>query len=426
MLGLIGFKEHLSFVGGVAILSLTLPFVLPVVACSMLWEALDRGFDGGFVGGGKELSGVLMSSIVPWFNRVTHNFNSRFVKHPADSFIINCILCEGVFIPVAFSLCFWRTSSSGFSPLLCFAYHVIRIGPYFMQFAYYYTLCHKEGHTHTGFFVSPYNDSWLARNVFNWWISLFFGVMPAAFAFGHSLNHHKYNNGPLDVVSTGDKPRDSWINFIAYVPRWALYSLNISSIYQFLVEKNFTVARRMLVGCLYWWSFFALVTVFHPTFAVGYVLYPFFENVVLLACVNWSWHAFNDPESTGKEHSNDFAESVTIFDGPMNVLNEDFHVVHHQYPGCHWTEHPTKLRKHWPEYVKHGATCFRATHAFEIFVLVVSRDYGTLARKFIDLKGEKDEKPSSHDAVVDLLKARLRVCSWGARKQKGQVNAEVS
>ena len=43
------------------------------------------------------------------------------------------------------------------------------------------------------------------RNSFNWWIGLFYGVLPSSFACGHSINHHKYNNGPLDVVSTSDK-----------------------------------------------------------------------------------------------------------------------------------------------------------------------------------------------------------------------------
>ena len=27
---------------------------------------------------------------------------------------------------------------------------------------------------------------------------------------GHSINHHKYNNGPADVLSTCDRPRDDW------------------------------------------------------------------------------------------------------------------------------------------------------------------------------------------------------------------------
>merc|ERR1711988_1883637 len=71
------------------------------------------------------------------------------------------------------------------------------------------------------------------------------------------------------------------------------------------------------------------------TFATAYLLYPFLENVVLLACVNWSWHAFNNPNDPEDE----YVGSVTILDGPINVLNEDFHVVHHQYPGEHWTKH---------------------------------------------------------------------------------------
>mmetsp|Transcript_5593 Transcript_5593/g.10505 ORF Transcript_5593/g.10505 Transcript_5593/m.10505 type:complete len:418 (+) Transcript_5593:60-1313(+) len=401
-----------SFACGVAILCVTVPFVAPVVLCSVLWEAFDRRFDGGLVGSGKELSGWLMSKIVPWFNKKTHAFNSRFVRNEKDTFIINCIVVQGIIFPLACGLCFWSTIVSGYSPILCLCYHILRIGPYFMQFAYYYTLCHKEGHTYSGFYSAPLNNNLLARNIFNWWICLFFGVMPAAFAFGHSLNHHKYNNGPLDVVSTGDKPRDSLANFIAYVPRWTLYSLNISSIYQFLMEGNLAVAAKMMFGCVYWWGFFAMCAIKSPIFAVSYILYPFFENVVLLACINWSWHSFLHPGDPEDE----FVGSVTILDGPINVLNEDFHVVHHQYPGCHWSEHPEKVRKHWPEYIEHQATCFRATHAFEIFVFVITRDYDALARKFVDLKCKKEEgEAKDNKGTIELLKSRLQACSWGPR-----------
>ena len=41
----------------------------------------------------------------------------------------------------------------GFNLPLCAAYHVLRIGPYFMNFAYVYTLCHKEGHSFTGLYA---------------------------------------------------------------------------------------------------------------------------------------------------------------------------------------------------------------------------------------------------------------------------------
>ena len=36
-------------------------------------------------------------------------------------------------------------------------------------------------------------------------------------------------------------------------------------------------------------------------FALGFIVYPFFENVVLLACINWSWHAFLDPADPHNE-----------------------------------------------------------------------------------------------------------------------------
>ncbi len=56
-------------------------------------------------------------------------------------------------------------------------------------------MCHKEGHSKIGIFKNK-----RLNNVFNWWIGLFYGVMPSSFANGHSINHHKYNNGPNDVI----------------------------------------------------------------------------------------------------------------------------------------------------------------------------------------------------------------------------------
>jgi hypothetical protein len=109
--------------------------------------------------------------------------------------------------------------------MLCGA--VLRIGPYFMNFAYAYTLCHKEGHTKVGMF----NSLWL-QNVFNWWIGLFYGVMPSTFTYGHSRNHHAYNNDEADLVTTWDRPRDNFCNYLAYLPRWLLYHFNITAVFQ--------------------------------------------------------------------------------------------------------------------------------------------------------------------------------------------------
>lgn len=414
MLGLVGITEHVCLVLGVLQIMCIAPVLGPVIFAAMVWEALDRGFDGGFVDTGKELSGVLLGQVAPWVNRVTTKFNSRFVKRSDDSYMMNSIALFGGVIPLLFGLCFFHMSANGFTLWVWFVYHLLRIGPYFMNFAYVYTLCHKEGHSRTGLFSADYNTNPFLRNVFNWWIGLFYGVMPASFAFGHTINHHRYNNGPLDVVSTSDKERDSLVNFLAYLPRWTSYSLNISTTIQFMNEGNYHVAKKMVYGSAYYWAWFASWAVLDAKFAIAYVLFPFLENVLLLAAVNWSWHAFISPDDPEDE----YVGALTILDGQINVLNEDDHVVHHQYPGAHWSDHPKMLDKHWEAYAEHQATIFRKTHAFEVFGLVVARQYDKLAEKFVDLKGERSGKPLSHEEKVLLIQERLRACWWGPRKRE--------
>jgi len=412
MLGLLTVGEHVNFALGVILLTAILPLEGPILLMAMLWEASDRGFDGGFVDSGKELTGVVLGKIAPWFNRITQRYNTQFVKNSQDAYMMNIIVLGGVALPAMFAACWYHNKTYGFNVALCMAYHVIRIGPFFMNFAYVYTLCHKEGHSFTGLYSKEYNGNIILRNIFNWYIGLLYGVVPATFAYGHSINHHRYNNGPNDCITTSDKERDSIVNFIAYVPRWASYSLNISTVIQFLKEGNTQVALKMIAGSAWFWAFVGVWAYYDPLFAFAYILFPFFENVILLSAVNWSWHAFNNPDDPEDE----YVGSITILDGNINVLNEDAHVVHHQYPGAHWSEHPRLTDKHWDVYAEKQATVFRKTHAFEIFGLVVGRQYDKLAEKFVDLKGERAGKPMSHEEKVKLIKSRLRACWWGPRK----------
>jgi hypothetical protein len=241
---------------------------------------------------------------------------------------------------------------------------------------------------------------------------MFYGVLPATFAYGHSINHHRYNNGPLDVISTSDKPRDNFANWVAYLPRYFLYAINVSTTAQFAREKNWKVVYKVVLGSV-WFFAWAIIcaSVISPAFAIAFVAFPFCEAMVLLAAVNWSWHAFLDPN----DPENEYVQSITIVEGCINVLNEDFHVVHHQFPGAHWTDHPSHVEKLWDKYIEQQASVFRRTHAFEIFGMSVARDYDALARKFVDLRGEKDGCPMTHSERVDLMKLRLRGCWWGPR-----------
>mmetsp|Transcript_453 Transcript_453/g.659 ORF Transcript_453/g.659 Transcript_453/m.659 type:complete len:462 (+) Transcript_453:72-1457(+) len=409
--------EWISFVVGSVFLTLVGAPVGIVVFTAVVWEAFDRGFNGGFVDSGKELTGFIFARFVPWLENRTRQFNIQFVKRPEDAYMMNCIVGYGVFVPIIFLGCAWHAYQNGMNYWLLYAYHVLRIGPYFMNFAYVYTLCHKEGHTYTGLYSKSYNKYTLLRHVFNWWIGMFYGVLPATFAYGHSINHHKYNNAMEDVITTSDKPRDNFANWVAYLPRYFLYAINISTIYAFAKENNWKVVNKVFLGSVW---FFAWVCVWavsvSPMFAFTYVAFPFFEAGVLLAAVNWSWHAFVDPT----DPSNEYVQSITILDGPINVLNEDSHVVHHQYPGTHWTNHPNFVDKHWEKYIEHRASVFRGTHAFEIFGMSVARDYDALAKKFVDIHGERVGSPLTHTERVELIKSRLRACWWGPRLSTNQ------
>lgn len=392
-------REWGMFTAGCVMAGILFPLTATTVASTVLWDAIDRGFRG------RPQDGVVMTA-AKWVTEKTDFMGRPFMRNPKDGFVIHILFLLGIVIPGLFLWSFLYTLENGFNPYLCFAYHVFRLGPYFMNFAYCYTMCHKEGHTQLGLFKGI-----LAKPmsmVFNWWIGLFFGVMPSSFAYGHSINHHKYNNGPFDVVTTSDKPRDNFRNFMSYLPRWALYSINVSTVIQFFKEGQYMTCIKMLLGNLWWATWFSVFYSQNPQFAIWYVAFPVGENVLLLACINWTWHAFLNPEDPEDE----FIGSVTILDGPISVLQEDYHVVHHQYPGAHWSTHEQRYESHFKagEYTTKPATIFRDTHAFELFALIVLREYDELAKKFVDHSGT-----ISHDDKKLILQQRLRTCWWGPR-----------
>lgn len=364
-----------------------IPFVGPVVGTSMLWDFLDPIT--------MRVARLVNNVLGPIWGRL-------FMKNPADGFMVNCVILYAFCVPMFFAYCLNYTLANGFSVWLCYIYNVIRIGPHFMNFAYVYTLSHKEGHAYAGMYKDPYNP--IFRNVFNWWIGLFYGVLPATFAYGHTRNHHKYNNDPRDVISTGDRPRDNVWNYFAYIPRFTWYAVNISTIGQFWGEGYRLFCAKMLFGSAYFFAFFAISYFVHPLFAAGYVLYPLFENIILLSAINWCWHGFLDPDDIG----NEYVGSITFEEGLVNVLNEDYHVVHHQYPSAHWTDHPKLKEKHFKEYTEQNATVFRKTHVMELFFLIILAKYDEMADRFVDLSGKL-----TREEIIEKIKTQTRTVSWG-------------
>ncbi|KAL4504006.1 hypothetical protein ABPG72_022636 [Tetrahymena utriculariae] len=389
-------REQGNLFVGALILIVSLPVVL-MAAIATLWECIDRKFKG------TPGTGFLFRMAAA-FNKKTQSFNERFVTYKEDAYMMNVIILLAVLVPILFTLCLKYTLTYGFSLTLCLIYNVLRLGPFMINFAYAYALSHKEGHMGKSLYKEPYGI--LFQNVFNWFIGLFYGILPSTFAIGHSKNHHKYNNSHLDIISTADRPRDNFANWVRYLPRFTLYATNVSTVIQFYKERNYKCCINMIVGSLYFIGFVVFCYNIHPLFAFGYVIYPFFENVILLAAINWSWHAFIDPVNP----DNEYAYNITIRFGTFNILEEDYHVVHHQYPGAHWTKHGELYEKHKEEYEKQKASMFQDTHAFEVFGFVAFKQYDILANKLMT------KENLTHEQKVEFVKSRVRACTWGPFK----------
>ncbi|KAL4459355.1 hypothetical protein ABPG74_017968 [Tetrahymena malaccensis] len=394
-------RETIWLVAGIFCTIISSPVIFLVIL-STLWDLIDRGFRG------TNGTGIIFI-ISRWINTKTEKFNQKFVAYKEDAYTINVIILLAVVLPIAFLYCLNDHMNNGFSWTLCILYNLFRLGPYLINFTWCYALSHKEGHMGAGLYKEPYT---FLSKIFNWWIGLFYGVLPASFVYGHSINHHKYDNREEDVVSTSDRPRDSWLNWIRYIPRFALYSLNVSTIIQFYKERKYGICLKMFLGSVYWFSFvFLVLKLTNSSFTFWYVIYPFFENFFILSAINWAWHAFIDDQ----DPENEYINSVTIVDGVFNVLNEDYHVVHHQYPGVHWTKNYDLYLKHKEEYKKgKQAAMFKDTQVFEMFVLVASANYDVLAQKMV-LNQEL-----SFEEKKEFIKRRLRVCTWGPFKTVDQ------
>jgi hypothetical protein len=195
----------------------------------------------------------------------------------------------------------------------------------YRNFMYVYVLCHKEAHCFGRIFAPPYAS--VLQYVYNYYIGFFHGVLPGPFTQSHIYNHHKYDNARDDVYSTGAFPRDSFFYFLRYIYVWFLYALNLSTMAQFHREGKTKRLVKTVLSTL--WFLTMVGAVWYccgGLFVSVYVLYPVVEGNILLAMVNYTWHAFIDPN----DHDNDYVNSVTILDGLNFCLSEEYHVVHHQ------------------------------------------------------------------------------------------------
>ncbi|EAS07351.1 fatty acid desaturase family protein (macronuclear) [Tetrahymena thermophila SB210] len=393
--------EGFQFLIGLFIIVFELPFYALLTFFSVMWEKVDRLFKG------KPRTGILFQ-IADRFNETTQKYLENYVVYKQDYYIINSIVFLIIYLIVIFLASAWYTSQYGFSIFVFILYHTLRLGPELAIFGTVQSLAHKECHSGTEQFQNlPKFVQWILGNIFCWFIGPFYGLLPYSMKIGHSMNHHKYSNSEKDVICNSDMERDSIINYIRYVTRFLFYSTNISLIPVFFNDKNYKQVFQLMIGIVYQMLFFLLVAQkVNFFFALSFIGYAFLENVFFISLYNWTWHAFIDPE----EPTNEYVNSITIIDGTYNVIDRDLHVVHHAYPGVHWSKYRKIFENDKEIYTKRKGTLFKQTQAKELFFLIIFKKYDKMVEKFIFPDN------MSHEEKVTFLQKRLRSITWG-RKQ---------
>ena len=157
----------------------------------------------------------------------------------------------------------------------------------------------------------------------------------------HVLNHHRYNDGPGDVTSTGGRDQGLravwyWISYGAIVKNHTVrrtFAANASPgrrmrRHQFMLDSTLVVAL--------------IVATWYVTDTTRFAL--FYGIPLIVAQVNsgyfaWLTHApargFNDEPN----------KSINTVGNWLNffIFNQGYHSVHHRYPGIHWSQIPDKL-----------------------------------------------------------------------------------
>lgn len=392
----------LEFLAGCLIFFLPIPLVVcQIVACT-LWEFADQAT--------LKLTNK-GTALNEWCDRFW--IYKRLVQHPKDTFIVNTTIWLGLVLPAYF--CFEAVAQAksiaegnGIIWWRAALYNVVRIGPMYRHFMFVYVLCHKEAHSYGKLFSMPHRKYLGLQYAYNYFIGFFHGVLPGPFTESHIYNHHKYDNDSDDVYSTGAYPRDSFGQFLRYVYIWFLYALNISSIAKFFEEGKNSRAWRCIAGCAYYAAGVGLCArLVSPVFACLYIVYPLVEGNILLGAVNYTWHAFIDPN----DPDNDYVNSLTILNGLNFTLDEEYHVVHHQYGGVHWSRNKELYERHVEDYKKHTASVFKDCNLFVIWGMIVAKDYDGLADNFVQYE-EDESKRLSRDELKELLKQRLQCTTW--------------
>jgi fatty acid desaturase len=229
----------------------------------------------------------------------------------------------------------------------------------------------------------------------------FYGESPETYFHHHVIMHHVENNVPPDLSSTMPYRRDSLRAFFIYFSRFFFVGIVDLSLY-FKQKKRKLFMKKVLTGEI---SFLLLCTVlalinWRATLIVFII--PFVITRFAMMAGNWAQHAFIDQNNPGDSYLN----SISCINSSYNkrCFNDGYHIGHHLRPAMHWTDMPGDFIKNSKLYAQHKAIVFEGIDYFYIWLLLMTKNYGKLADKYVHL----DNSLPQRNDVIAFLKSRTQ------------------
>ncbi len=233
-----------------------------------------------------------------------------------------------------------------------------------------------------------------------WLIGPFFGETPESYAAHHIHMHHIENNLADDLSSTLKYQRASLLHWLHYLFSFLFFGLPQLAMY-FGQRKRSRLLRRLLIGELGYWIFVALLILINWQATLVVFVIPVLLVRSLMMMGNWAQHAFVDAEDPGNPYKN----SITCINTPYNkrCFNDGYHIHHHVKPVCHWRDYPSEFEEHRERYGTEDAVVFDGIDFFQVWLLLMSKRWHTLARHVVQLPGAPQRNQSE---IIAWLKSR--------------------
>lgn len=247
--------------------------------------------------------------------------------------------------------------------------------------------------------------AWM-RHYITWVLGPFFGETPDTYYAHHIGMHHPENNLHEDLSSTMRFQRDSLRDFGKYFGRFFVGGVPELALYLWR-RKRHKLLWRALIGELCFIGMVVGLGFLNWRAALVVFVIPLLFSRFAMMAGNWAQHAFIDADAP----ENCYRNSITCINCGYNrrCFNDGYHIGHHLKANRHWTEMPVEFQANRARYASEGAIVFEGIDFFGIWALLMAKQYGILAKHYVDLRGDSP----SREEIIALLKSRTKRIEGG-------------